>query len=91
MQAAAHTGSGAAWLEAAQLTGFTLRGVMNHVYLTAVHAQNACRLKLVGECAPQNTPLQKQPPASKHQLVGVLKLLGQVECNFQPDFRECLE
>ena len=38
----------------------------------------------------KNTPLQKQPPASRNRLVGVLKLLGQVECNFQPDFRECL-
>ena len=35
--------------------------------------------------------LQKQPPASKHQLAGVLKLSGQVECDFQPVFRECLE
>ena len=30
--------------------------------------------------SPQNTPLQKQPPASRHQLVGVLKLSGQAEC-----------
>ena len=49
---------------------------MNHVYLPAVHTQNACRLKLVG-VLPQNTPLQKQPRASRHQLVGVLKLSGQ--------------
>ena len=38
----------------------------------------------------KNTPLQKQPPASRNRLVGVLKLSGQVECNFQPDIRECL-
>ena len=38
----------------------------------------------------KNTPLQKQPPASRNRLVGVLKLAGPVECNFQLDFRECL-
>ena len=38
----------------------------------------------------KNAPLQKQPPASRNRLVGVLKLSGQVECNFQPDIRECL-
>ena len=38
----------------------------------------------------KNTPLQKQPPASRNRLVGVLKLSGHVECNFQPDFRDCL-
>ena len=59
------------------------------VFTGSAHAE--CLQTKVGRVSPQNTPLQKQPPASRHQLVGVLKLSGQVACHFQPDFRECLE
>ena len=57
---------------------------MNHVYSPAVRAE--CPQTKVG----QGMRLQKQPPASRNRLVGALKLSGQVECNFQPEFRECL-
>ena len=69
-------------------------GVMNHVYLPAVRAE--CPQTKVGRgmrslrVAARIRRCKSNPPARRNRFVGVLKLSGQVECNFQPDFRECL-
>ena len=67
---------------------------MNYVYLPAVRAE-CPQTNKVGRrmrslrVAARIRRIKSNPPASRNQLLGVLKLSGQAERNFQPDFREC--
>ena len=61
---------------------------MNHVHVPTVRVE--CPQTKVGWGICSLRVAARTRRCNRNQLVGVLKLAGQVECSLQPDFRECL-